>query len=141
MTHLYTLLVGGTVIPGGGQPDASAIAWAEGVVIAMGGDDMVRAVSRGDSDLLHLQGAIVIPLAAESDACWPVRVTLEVGGPADLAILNRDPREAGGHPSVDLEADVLALIRGGRLVRGTLPAGSGHAGGDDHRLSHSRDPR
>jgi predicted amidohydrolase YtcJ len=141
MTHLYTVLVGGTIIPGRGQPDAAAIAWAEGIVIALGSDDAVRAVSRGDSDLLDLQGAIVIPLAPGSDAGWPVSVTLEVGGPADLAILSRDPREAEAEPSVDLEADVLALIRGGRLVQGTLPSGSAHAGGDDHRLSHSRDPR
>ena len=49
VTHLYTLLLGGTVITSPGQPDVSAIAWAADTVIALGSDDNVRAASRGDS--------------------------------------------------------------------------------------------
>lgn len=38
VTHEYTLLVGGTIVPGDGAPDATAIAWAAGVILALGTD-------------------------------------------------------------------------------------------------------
>jgi predicted amidohydrolase YtcJ len=103
VTHLYTLLLGGTVIPGGGQPDVSAIAWAGDIVIALGSDEDVRAISRGDSYFVDLRGAVVVPLE---------EATLEVGGPADLAVLSADPRKT------------LAVVRGGRVVSGALPRAS-----------------
>jgi predicted amidohydrolase YtcJ len=121
VTHEYTLLVGGTVIPGGEAPDATAIAWAEGTVLAIGPEAGVRAISRGDSHFVDLHGAFVVPLAPDTEVVWPSSATLEVGGRADLAVLPRDPRlEAAG----DVEArpvTPLALIRGGRVVTGTLP--------------------
>lgn len=116
MTHLYSLLVGGLVLPGGGRPDATAVAWAEGTVLAVGTDAEVRAISRGDSQTLDLGGAVVVPLAADGNPRWPVDAVLEVGGPADMAVLQRDPRD--GRP-----LDVTALVRGGRLVLGALPGG------------------
>jgi predicted amidohydrolase YtcJ len=122
VTHHYTLLVGGTVISGRDEPDASAIAWAEDTVLALGGDDEVRAISRGDSRVVDLEGASVIPLGAGSDAGWPVAATLEVGGGADLAVLSGDPRSTrapGASPVV-----TLALVRGGRVVEGMLPGGA-----------------
>ncbi|MHB8890606.1 MAG: hypothetical protein ACYC65_01010 [Candidatus Limnocylindrales bacterium] len=131
MTHRYTLLVGGTVIPGGGEPDATAIAWADDTVLALGGDRDVRAISRGDSHLFPLGGAYVVPLAAGSDAIWPAGATLEVGGRADLAVLDRDPRRlpAGG-PGAS-SARTVALVRGGRVVAGALPGDTGHRTGAD----------
>ncbi|MGZ8437312.1 MAG: hypothetical protein ACXWXR_02080 [Candidatus Limnocylindrales bacterium] len=125
MTHRYTLLVGGTVIPGRDEPDVTAIAWAEDTVIALGSDDKVRGVSRGDSLIIDLEGATVVPLGDGSDACWPVDATLEVGGRADLAVLRRDPRagDAAGH-----ELPAAAVVRGGRVVTGTLPGGARHRG-------------
>jgi predicted amidohydrolase YtcJ len=103
VTHLYTLLLGGTVIPGGGQPEVSAIAWAGDMVIALGSDADVRAISRGDSHFVDLAGALVVPLGEG---------TLEVGGPADMAVLSADQRKT------------LAVVRGGRLVSGALPRAS-----------------
>ena len=92
MTHLYTLLIGGTVISGRDEPDASAIAWAADTVIALGSDDDVRATSRGDSHVIDLRGASVVALGEGPDVLWPPDATLEVGGRADLAVLESDPR-------------------------------------------------
>jgi hypothetical protein len=115
VTHLYTLLLGGTVIPGGGQPDVSAVAWAGDIVIALGSDEDVRAISRGDSHFVDLRGAFVVPLGEG---------TLEVGGPADLAVLSGDPRIAGARSPADPAVQTLAVVRGGRVVSGALPRAS-----------------
>lgn len=104
MTHEYTILSGGTIIRGGDEADASAIAWAADTVLLVGGDDEVRAISRGDSHFFDLDGAFVAPLEG----------SLETGGPADLVILSADPRAASAPPTR------LATIRGGRLVEGNL---------------------
>jgi hypothetical protein len=122
MTHRYTILVGGTVISGHDGPDGEAIAWAEDTVIALGSDAAVHAISRGDSDVVDLAGASVVPLGAGLDASWPVGATLEVGGRADLAILEGDPRRLGAPVGQRLSA--LALVRGGRVVAGRLPGGA-----------------
>ena len=114
MTHEYTLLVGGIVLPRGGEPTVTAIAWAADTVLALGGDDEVRAISRGDSHVVDLGGAFVIPVGPDGEVRWPVDAKLEVGGPADLAVLRLDPRVTAG-------VQALALIRGGRLVAGALP--------------------
>jgi predicted amidohydrolase YtcJ len=127
VTHLYTLLAGGLVLPGTDLPDATAIAWAEGTVLALGTDADVRAMSRGDSQTLGLDGAAVIPLGADGQPRWPADGVLEVGGPADMAVLKRDPRDGG-------PLQVLALIREGRLVLGALPGGRRlHDAADGHR--------
>jgi len=116
VTHLYTLLVGGVVLPGGGQPSCSAIAWAEDLVLALGSDEEVMSLSRGDSTLIDLAGAFVVPLAEG---------TLEVGGPADLELLATDPRTSA--------PQTLAIVRAGHVVSGALPPriawpSPGHAG-------------
>ena len=126
MTHEYTLLVGGTVIAGGGAPVATAIAWADDTVLAIGTDEEVRAISRGDSHLVDLQGAWVVPLAS----------VLEMGGRADLAVFPHDP---GPWPAPDPETQLaeaqltgaLSVIRAGRVVAGALPGLDGHDHGED----------
>jgi predicted amidohydrolase YtcJ len=115
MTHKYTLLVDAVVIPGSGAPDATAIAWAEDTVIAIGSDEDVASISRGDSHVFKLAGATVAP---------SVGGVLEVGGSADLDVTDNDPRA-----SAPGDARLLAVVRGGKVVEGTLP---GASGGHDH---------
>jgi predicted amidohydrolase YtcJ len=117
VTHEYTILTGGIVLPGGHEPSCSAIAWAGDTILALGGDDEVRAISRGDSHFHELHGEVVVPLGAEG-VDWPPVGRLEVGGPADLAVLSADPRSpARGGPPPRL----VAVIRAGRVTDGGLP--------------------
>jgi hypothetical protein len=116
VTHEYTLLVGGTVLPGEGHEPVTAIAWAAGVVLALGSDADVVAISRGDSVRVDLGGAFVVPLGTRDEPAWPSEAALEIGGPADLAILGADPRaQAGPAPPI------LAVLRDGHVTRGRLP--------------------
>lgn len=127
MTHLYTILLGGNVIPDRDEPPVSAIAWAGDTVIGLGSDDEMRALSRGDSWFVELGGASVVPLG-DGDPAWPVEATLEIGGQADLAVLATDPRDL--HSGAWDRPVAIALVRGGRLVAGSLP-------GDDRNV-HER---
>ena len=120
MTHEYTLLVGGTVLPGLRAAPVSAVAWAEGTILALGDEDTVRGISRGDSHVIALDGAFVVPIGRDERVTWPPAVTLEVGGPATLAILDADPRPEATF--ADGAREVVAMVRDGRLVRGRLPA-------------------
>lgn len=129
MTHLYTVLVGGTVIPGGGEPDVSAICWAGDTIVAIGSDDDVWSISRGDSHRIDLEGRFVVPLGD----------VLEVGGPADLVVLNEDPRAAGAPSGSGPPA--VAVVRRGRVLEGALLGGShraspGGSRGGSHGTSH-----
>jgi hypothetical protein len=117
VTHRYTVLVGGTILPGPGHAVCSAIAWAEGTLLALGTDERVRSVSRGDSELRNLRGAYVVPIGAADMVEWPPSTILEVGGPADLAILTADPRAGTGR--LDLG---VTIVRGGHAVIGGLPS-------------------
>jgi len=120
VTHRYTLLLGGRVLTGAAGPLVEAIAWAEDTVLATGTDAEVSAVSRGDSRTVDLRGAWVIPLSTAGEVAWPTDTALEVGGPADLAILLRDPRDSSTTAPA-LAGEVMAVVRGGRIVDGALP--------------------
>jgi predicted amidohydrolase YtcJ len=126
VTHRYTLLIRGTVISGRDEPDVSAIAWAADTVIALGNDDDVSGTSRGDSHVIDLRGASVVGLGEGPAARWPPDATLEVGGRADLAVLEGDPRLMDAHAQHQLSP--LALVRGGRVVAGRLPGKPRHRG-------------
>ena len=104
MTHLYTLLLGGTVLaPSAEEPVCEAIAWAEGTILAFGSEADVRALSRGDSHVLRADGSFVVGDAGP----------LEIGGPADLIVYRSDPRQ--GRPG-----SPAARVRAGRIVEGHL---------------------
>lgn len=126
MTHRYTLLIGGTVIPGGGEADATAIAWAGDTVLAIGTDDEVRAISRGDSHLFDLGGAYVSPLEPGTNVVSPTGAQLALGDRADLAVLDGDPRRPDVGAPATPQPRTLAIVRGGRVVAGALPGGTGH---------------
>jgi predicted amidohydrolase YtcJ len=123
VTHEYTLLVGGTVIPGGYADEAEAIAWAHGVILAIGSNAEVRAISRGDSTVIDLAGACVIPLADGAAPAWPTAAVLAVGEAADLAVLDADPRPPGKN-AASLLQHPMAEVRGGRVVSGVLARGA-----------------
>lgn len=109
MTHEYTLLTGGTVIRGPGLADATAIAWAMATVLAVGSDEEVHAISRGDSHVLDLAGLV---------ARAPGGGILAEGDDADLDLYAEDPRAAAAAE----DARPVARIRGGHVVEGDVPA-------------------
>ena len=81
MTHEYTLLLGGRIVRGDGGPDATALAWATGTVLALGTDEEILAISRGDSAVVALHGLTLAPAPGS---------VLEVGAPAELSLLDLD---------------------------------------------------
>ncbi len=104
MTHEYVIALGGSIqgaTPGGPAP--TAIAWASDRVLAVGRDDVVEAISRGDSLFLDLEGRTVRALDVDGAA------TLDAGVPADLAF------EADGR--------VVATLRAGRFTEGDARSG------------------
>jgi hypothetical protein len=143
VTHEYTIAIGGLV---GSQTrdrddaNATAIAWAADRVLAVGTDDAVRSISRGDSTFLDLGGCVVtaIPRDLEraramvreeppDDAAigswlidaglFDVDAALEPGSPADLAfwvVGAAVTPERGPGPRPGL----VAVVRGGRFTEG-----------------------
>jgi hypothetical protein len=125
MTHEYVIATNGHIEPSTLEDDeATALCWAEDAVIAVGPDDVVRAISRGDSTFLDLCGCLVTPLpeapshadslvreerATGADVArllveaglLPAEVVLEPGAPADLAFWD--------------ETGLVAIVRKGRF--------------------------
>jgi len=92
VTHEYVIGLAG-VVPGnvadragGAQlPMPTALAWAADRVLAVGSDAAVRAISRGDSIFLDLDGCAVTPLPVDSvRAGRLVELTGAVAGADDL---------------------------------------------------------
>jgi predicted amidohydrolase YtcJ len=128
MTHEYTVATGGHILGSGQRSPATALAWAEHIVLAVGDDREVRAVSRGDSTFLDLAGRAV---SAGTDAAAATRQlrdavargrtaaiadlvgVLEPGSTADLLIWSRDPRTLA--PDEAEELDLVGFVRGGHL--------------------------
>jgi hypothetical protein len=145
MTHEYVIALRGRIDTGMPESDdagATAIAWAADHVLAVGPDDVVRSISRGDSTFLDLGGCVVTALpedAARADAVVSAAAgqrtstpgiggllkeaglldrdaSLEPGSPADLAIWQADLSAAAGkgRPAGGL----VAVVRGGAFTEG-----------------------
>jgi hypothetical protein len=141
MTHEYVIAYNGRVEPRGHEP-ATAIGWAAEAVLAVGSDEVVRAISRGDSTFIDLDGCIVTPLPADLERALDlVRTTtdpgfdighmllkegllettsLEAGSAADLAFWGPGPDPVGPDDRIVLR--LLASVRQGHFTEG-----------DDHR--------
>jgi predicted amidohydrolase YtcJ len=104
VTHEYVIAVGGHVrgATPGTRP-ATAIAWAADRVLAVGPDDDVRAISRGDSIFLDLAGCVVTAAPGGEPG------DLEPGALADLDIWDADPTRPSG---------LVARVRGGSFTDG-----------------------
>ena len=107
MTHEYVIALHGVIL---GAPEATpvptAIAWAADRILAVGADAPVRAISRGDSTVLDLDGCTVGPLD-------PAEI-LEPGAPADLAFWVTGVGDAD---------EPIATVRAGRFTDGDEHAG------------------
>lgn len=128
MTHEYTVATGGHILGGGGKAPATALAWAEHTVLAVGDDTEVRAVSRGDSTFLDLAGRAVSAGTDAAVATLQLREAvaggragaivdlvdaLEPGSAADLLIWSCDPRTLA--PDEAAELVLVGFVRDGRL--------------------------
>jgi hypothetical protein len=128
VTHEYIIALNGLIEPDLGEDsEETALAWAANAVLAVGPDDVVRAISHGDSTFLDLCGCLVTPLPdAPSQADSLVRekhasgadvarllvesgllsaeATLEPGSRADLAFWD--------------ESGLVAIVRDGHFTHG-----------------------
>ncbi len=142
MTHEYVIALNGEVAPHVPGPDgiaATAVGWAAEAVLAVGSDEVVRRISRGDSTFLDLDGCVVTALPNDPErADTIIRATtdpaldissllvregllgpdpmLEPGSAADLAFwgLGPDP----GAPDGRVTMHLVAMVRGGAFTEG-----------------------
>ena len=133
MTHEYVIALNGHIEPDpGGEAEETALAWAADAVLAVGPDDVVRAISRGDSTFLDLCGCLVTPLPdAPSQADSLIRDEHATG--ADVArllvecgLLSADAALEPGAPA-DLafwdESGLVAIVRNGHFIDGDTHRG------------------
>ncbi len=143
MTHEYTIGTGGIVLGSGEPPETprTAIAWAVDRVLAVGSDDEVRAISRGDSTFIDLNGSVVTPAPDDPAAAQalarsavegkralgtvalledagliPPGSTIETGTLADLAFWSADPGTVP--PAAALSVRILGIVRAGAFTQG-----------------------
>lgn len=143
MTHEYVIALRGAVLGTGAAAGAvpTAVAWAADRVLAVGSDDAVRAISRGDSTFVDLAGGAVTPapehvVAAERLVRAAVAAghpfdavallagagllapdtRVEVGAPADLAVWSADPGTVP--PSGAASVRIVAVVRAGAFTAG-----------------------
>lgn len=142
MTHEYIIAFNGSIEPRGDTLD-TAIGWAAEAVLAVGSDEVVRSISRGDSTFIDLDGCVVTPMPTDLDRAGElVRATtdqeldvgrlldseglldpasaLGPGSPADLAIWG--PGLDPARPEGPIAMQLVATVRGGHFTEG-----------DDHR--------
>jgi hypothetical protein len=115
MTHEYVIGLGARVLTSAhgdpGQAAATAIAWAADRVLAVGSDEAVSAISRGDSIFLDLGGCVVTAAAVDGDR------ELEPGSVADLDFWETGPSGQAPPPRI------VARVRGGAFTDGDEHSG------------------
>jgi hypothetical protein len=144
VTHEYMVAVNGGIaaLDSRSGTAATAIAWAADRVLAVGSDDVVRAISRGDSTFLDLGGSIATPLpddlaratavVAGQSASRSARhdigrllvdagllqqgAELEPGSVADLAFWSGP--DAAIDPDNEQAQQLVAIVRAGRFTEG-----------------------
>jgi hypothetical protein len=157
VTHEYVIALGGTILGAeAGEEPPTAIAWAADHVLAVGPDDVVRAISRGDSTFIDI-GACAVT-AAPADVEVAERILreavlagrpfdavkeleragqlapgerLEPGSPAELAFWSADPATLSPPEASSLR--IVTIVRAGAFCDGDeylgpfAPAGAPHA--------------
>ena len=133
MTHEYVIALNGHVEPDpGGDSEETALAWAANAVLAVGPNDVVRAISRGDSTFLDLCGCLVTPLPdAPSQADSLIREESARG--ADVARLLVDSGLLSSQASLEPgapanfaywdESGLVAVVREGHFLDGDTHRG------------------
>jgi len=144
VTHEYVIALGGTILgadAGDAGPRPTAIAWAADHVLAVGPDDVVRAISRGDSTFIDLGACAVTAAPAAVDVAERTlraavlagrpfdavkeleragQLTpgerLEPGSPAELAFWSADPATLSPPEASSLR--VVAIVRAGAFSDG-----------------------
>jgi hypothetical protein len=133
MTHEYVIATGGRVEPVGPIQDgvATALGWAADAVLAVGPDDVVRSISRGDSTFLDLAGCVVTPLPTDGIAAEALLGRAEPGAAigtllVDAGLIASDSVLEPGSPA-DLafwgdgtsgSRSLIAVVRGGAFTEG-----------------------
>lgn len=133
MTHEYLIALNGRVEPDlSGEGEATAIGWAAEAVLAVGPDDIVRAISRGDSTFLDLRGCVVTPLPSDlEDAVAVVRRAAPLTGDIDRVLVEAELLEADATLEPGAPADLVfwdlhdparprlkAVVRAGHFTEG-----------------------
>jgi hypothetical protein len=143
MTHEYVIGLRGVVLGAGtpAGPELTGVAWVADRVLAVGTDELLLAISRGDSTFLDLAGCAVTPLPSDVAAGErlvraavaaggpfdPVRLlagagllaadaAIGVGAPADFAFWSVDPRAVPAAEAATV--GIMAVVRAGRFTDG-----------------------
>lgn len=148
MTHEYIIFVGGRVEPGRADPAAghpggvaTALAWAADRVLAVGPDEDVRSISRGDSTFLDLGGCVVTPLPDELaraeallEAAPQMPGTSQAGPGERLLEAGLIPEPGVLEPGSPADLAVWMALAGERTFRLAAVVRGGHfTEGDPHR--------
>jgi hypothetical protein len=144
MTHEYVIAVRGRIEPRRSDlhgAQSTAVGWAADAVLAVGSDELVCSISRGDSTFLDLGGCVVTALPSEPEqADTLVRestaaasgdidigalligagllesgAALEAGSPADLAFWGAGPDATGNSQAA---YRLLATVQAGAFTTG-----------------------
>jgi hypothetical protein len=89
VTHEYVIALYGRIDahrPDDAGPAPTAIAWAADHVLAVGTDDIVRAISRGDSTFLDIEGCVVTALPENPERATSLVRDASHGGAPELDV-------------------------------------------------------